>query len=151
MKPFEVAFNSEARILAVLYMCWKYKFPASYFLSFYESFGAQTLLIFKALACNKKIAINDNVFASIIEDSKKLHKQILKGISTKLKIKEMEKLVKAGKYVDEDIPETPEIDLFDFTEDYKEFIETYLLKNVKDIFSEVLTLRLGTKEIYKGF
>ena len=73
------------------------------------------------------------------------------GISTKFKIKDLEKLVKAGKYVDEDIPDDPEIDLFDFTEDYKEFIETYLLKNVKDIFSETLTLRLGTKEIYKGF
>ena len=151
MKPFEVQFSIDARILAVLYMCWKFKFPASYFLSFYESYGAQTLLIFKALACNKKIALNDNAFANIIEDSKKLHKQILKGISTKFKIKQLESMVKAGKYVDEDIPEHPEIDLGEFTEDYREFISSYLLKNVKDIFSEILTLRLGTKEIYKGF
>lgn len=148
-KPFSIEFKVDAKILAIIYVCWKYKFPLSYFLSFYEMYGAQTLFILKALACTKRITLNDNAFANLIEESRKLHKQIISGISTKLKIKQLEAQVKAGKLIDEDIPENPELDLNDFSEDYREYIELYLLKNIEDIFSEKFKLRLNTKDLYQ--
>lgn len=149
-KPFTVDFKIDAKIIAILYMCWKYKYPISYFLSFYENFGAQTLLIFKALACNKKITLNDNAFTNLIEESKKLHNQIIKGISTNLKIKQLENLVRAGKFIDEDIPETPMIEVNEFTEEFADFVKNYMLKNIEDIFKETVTLKLGTRELYQA-
>ena len=148
-KPFSVEFKIDAKILAIIYVCWKYKFPLSYFLSFYEMFGAHTLFILKALACNKRITLNDNAFANLIEESRKLHKQIITGISTNLKIKQLEAQVKMGKLIDEDIPEEPELELNGFSEDYRKFIELYLLKNIKNIFSETFVLGLNTKDLYQ--
>lgn len=148
-KPYEISFKIDAKILAIIYICWKYKFPLSYFLSFYEMFGPQTLFILKALACTKKITLNDSTFANILEESKKLHKQILKGISTNIKIKKLEIQVKNGKLIDEDIPELPEIDLSEFSDDYKEYIQTYLLKNILNIFADEVVLKIGTKELYQ--
>lgn len=148
-KPFEVQFHVDAKILAIIYICWKYKYPLSYFLSFYEMFGAQTLFILKALSCTRRITLNDNAFASLIEESKKLHLQIIAGISTNIKIKQLEAQITRGRLIDEDIPERPSIDCSEFSEEYAEFITSYLLPNVKNIFSETMTLKLGTKELYQ--
>lgn len=148
-KPFEVQFHVDAKILAIIYICWKYKYPLSYFMSFYEMFKEQTLFILKALSCTRRITLNDNAFASLIEESKKLHLQIIKGISTNLKIRQLEAQVKQGRLIDEDIPERPTIDTSEFSEEYAEFVNEYLLPNVKNIFTETLTLQLGTKELYQ--
>lgn len=149
VKPFEVQFHVDAKILAIIFICWKYKYPLSYFLSFYEMFGAHTLFILKALSCTRRITLNDNAFASLIEESKKLHLQMIKGISTNLKISQLEKKVTRGQLIDEDIPERPAIDYSVFSEEYADFIKTYLLPNVKTIFTDNLVLRLGTKELYQ--
>lgn len=148
-KPYEIEFKIDAKVLAILYVCWKFKLPISYFLTFYEKFGEWTLFIFKAMICAKKLALNDNALSNIIEESKKLQLQIIKGISTLIKIKQLETLTKAGKFIDEDIPERPEIDTMEFSDEYAEFIEKYLLKNIKNIFSKNVVLKLGTKELYQ--
>lgn len=147
-KPYEIEFKIDAKVLAIIYVCWKFKFPLSYFLSFYEMFGVQTLFILKAMACTKRITLNDNALANIIEESKKLHLQIIKGISTNIKIRQLEALVRGGNLIDEDIPEKPTIDLNEFSDDYRVFVEKYLLKNIKNIFAENVVLKLGTKELY---
>ena len=147
-KPFEIEFKVDAIKLAILFMCWKFKFPVSYFLTFYQMFGKQILFIFKAIACTKRITLNDSAFTKIIEESKKLQHQILKGISTKIKITQLETLVKNGKLIDEDIPEQPKLDLSEFSEEYKKFIQTYLLKNVSNLFSDTIILKVGTRELY---
>ena len=147
-KPFEIEFKIDAIKLAILFMCWKFKFPVSYFLTFYQMYGKQVLFIFKAIACTKRITLNDSAFTNIIEESKKLQHQILKGISTKIQIAKLEALVKNGRLIDEDIPEQPKLDLSEFSEEYKKFIQTYLLKNIVNIFSDTVVLKVGTKELY---
>lgn len=150
-KPFEVTFNVDAKVLAILYVCYRYKLPIAYMLSFYEMYGAQALFILKAISCtvNKRIPINDNVLIKIIEESRLLHSQILSGISTNIKRRNLSSLVKYGKHIPEPIPEEPTLDLTKFTPDYKEFIEDYLLQNVKNIFKEEITLALNTKDLYE--
>lgn len=149
-KPFEVEFNVDAKILSIIYICWKYKYPLSYFLSFYEMFGAQTLFILKALSCTKRLMLNDGAFTNIIEQSRKLHNQIIKGISTNLKIKTLELKIKSGKLIEEDIPEHPTLNLSEFDEEYSQFIREYLVKNVVNIFSETFTLKLNTRDLYQA-
>jgi len=149
-KPFEIAFKIDAKILAIIYVCWKQKYPISYFLTFYEMYGYHTLFILKALNCNKRIPLNDNALTNLIEESKILHKQILTGISTNMKIDKLENYVRNGMLIDEDIPERPQIDTSVFSEEYKEFVENYLLPNVKNIFSEVVTLRLSSRDLYQA-
>lgn len=147
-KQYEVEFKVDAKILSIMYVCWRFKFPLAYFISFYEMYGAQTLFILKAMICTKRIALNDNALANLIEESKKLHHQILKGISTNIKIKQLERIVTSGGLIDEDIPERPELNLEEFSEEYKEFINNYLLKNVKNIFAENMVLCMDTKDLY---
>lgn len=147
-KPYSVTFNLDAKILSVLYICWKYKFPLSFMLTFYEMYGEQSLFIFKAMACTKKITLNDNTFIKIIEESRNLNNQILKGISTNLKINTLTNKVKNGKKIEEIIPEKPVINITEFSEDYKKFISEYLVKNIKNIFSEKIELKLNTADLY---
>lgn len=148
-KQFSVKFKLEAPILALLYICYKYKFPAAYMLSFYEMYGKQSLFILKALSCTKKLNLNDNAFIKIIEQSKQLHKQIIAGISTKMKINRLQARVKAGAKIEEPIPEQPIIDSTTFSDpDYREFIDNYLLKNIHNIFSETIELQLDANDLY---
>lgn len=147
-KPFTITFTVDTKLLALLFICWKYKFPISYFLTFYEMYGAQSLFILKALACTKRITLNDNAFANIIEESKKLHQQILKGISTNIKINQLEAQLKLGKLIDEDIPEKPELNLEVFSEDYRTFITSYLSKNVADLFTQNYILEVNSRDLY---
>ena len=148
-KPFSVQFKLDARILALLYICYTYKFPASYMLSFYEMFGAQSLFILKAFSCTKRTPLPDNVFIKIIEESRLLHKQILTGISTNIKRKQLETQVKSGKKIDGEIPELPVIDTSVFTmQEYKDFVEDYLLKNIPNVFTNNPTLYLDSEDLY---
>lgn len=148
MKPFTVTFKLDARILAIIYICYKYKFPLSFMLSFYEMYGEQSLFILKAMSCNKKINLNDNAFIKVIEESKLLHNQIISGISTNIKRNNLIQKVKNGKLIDEIIPDCPEIDLSLFSQDYGYFIHYYLLRNVKNIFAEEIELMLDTTDLY---
>jgi len=150
-KPFEITFDVDAKALAILYVCWRYKLPAAYMLSFYEMYGAQALFILKAISCtiNKKIPINDNVLIKVIEESRELHKQILSGITTNIKRRNLSSLVKYGKHIPEPIPDEPTLDYTKFSDDYKEFIVDYLLQNVKNLFKEEITLSLNTKDLYE--
>ena len=147
-KPFEVEFKIDSNVLAILFICWKFKFPAADFLTFYQMYGVNSLFIFKALSCNKRITLNDNAFTNILEECKKLHKQILAGISLNIKIKQLEVKVKSGGLIDEDIPEHPILKLEEFSEDFQLFIK-YLVKNVNNIFSETFTLKLSTRDLYQ--
>lgn len=147
-KPFIAKFKIDAKLLAILFICYKYKFPLSFMLSFYEMYGEQSLFILKAMSCAKKISLNDNTFIKIIEESKLLHKQIIKGISTNIKRNQLIQQVKSGRLITEMIPDCPEIQSNLFSEDYKEFIEKYLLKNIKDIFKEEVELMMSTTDLY---
>lgn len=147
-KPFIAKFKIDAKLLAILFICYKYKFPLSFMLSFYEMYGEQSLFILKAMSCVKKISLNDNTFIKILEESKLLHKQIIKGISTNIKRDQLIQQVKSGRLITEMIPDCPEIQSNLFSEDYKEFIEKYLLKNIKDIFKEEVELMMSTTDLY---
>ena len=148
MKPFSVTFKLDAKILAIIYICFKYKFPLSFLLSFYEMYGEQSLFILKAMACTKKISLSDNTFAKIIEESRLLYKQILSGISTNIKRNQLISQVKNGRLITDMIPNCPEISLCEFTDDYKQFIKQYLIKNVKNLFQEEIELMMNTTDLY---
>lgn len=148
MKPFSVTFKLDAKILAIIFICFKYKFPLSFLLSFYEMYGEQSLFILKAMACTKKISLSDNTFAKIIEESRLLYKQILSGISTNIKRNQLISQVKNGRLITEMIPNCPEISLCEFTDDYKQFIKQYLIKNVKNLFQEEIELMMNTTDLY---
>jgi hypothetical protein len=148
MKPFSITFKLDAKILAVIYICFKHKYPLSFLLSFYEMYGEQSLFILKAMSCAGKLKLTDNAFAKLIEESRLLYSQILKGISINIKRNKLISQVKNGKLITEIIPNCPEIDLNDFTDDYKQFITNYLEKNVKDLFKEEIELMLDTTDLY---
>lgn len=148
MKPFSVTFRLDAKILAIIYICFRYKFPLSFMLSFYEMYGEQSLFILKAMSCAKKITLSDNTFAKIIEESRLLYKQILTGISINIKRNKLINQVKNGKLIDEIIPDCPEINLKEFSDEYKQFICQYLTKNVKNLFNEEIELMMDSKDLY---
>ncbi len=148
MKPFSVSFKLDAKILAIIYICYKYKFPLSFLLSFYEMYGEQSLFILKAMSCTKKIALSDNTFAKIIEESRLLYKQIIAGISINLKRNQLITQIKNGRLLTEIIPNCPEIDTKQFTPDFSQFINKYLLKNVNNLFKEEIELMMDTNDLY---
>ncbi len=143
-KPFSITFKLDAKLLAIIYICYKYKFPLSFMLSFYEMYGEQSLFILKALACTKKITLHDNTFIKIIEESKLLHKQILNGIDS---LKQAQN-VPGGEAMLSDLQLKPQLNLSVFSDDYKLFIQSYLLENVVDLFTPILELKLNTADLY---
>jgi len=147
-KQFSVKFKLDPIILALIYICYRYKFPAAMMLSFYEEFGKKSLFILKAMTCAKKISLNDNQFIKIIEESKLLHKQLLTGISINMKRNKLENMVKNGMKIKEQIPDRPHVDLTVFSDEYSEFIETYLQYNLDNMFSEEPALKLNTTDLY---
>ena len=84
----------------------------------------------------------------IIEESRLLYKQILSGISTNIKRNQLISQVKNGRLITEMIPNCPEISLCEFTDDYKQFIKQYLIKNVKNLFQEEIELMMNTTDLY---
>ena len=147
-KQFSVKFKLDPIILALIYICYKYKFPAAMMLSFYEEFGKKSLFILKAMTCAKKITLNDNQFIKIIEESKLLHKQLLSGITINMKRNKLENMVKNGMKIKEQIPDKPHVNLTVFSDDYSEFIENYLQYNLDNMFSEEPSLKLNTTDLY---
>lgn len=147
-KPFSAKFPVDYKIFSLIYICYKYKFPLSFFLTMYEMYGESTLFTFKALSCVKNISLTDNSFVKIIEQSKILYKQILSGISTNIKRDYLSKVVKHGGKIKEIIPDEPKINLSQFNEEYREFISNYFLKNIQNIFSDELELKFNTTDLY---
>lgn len=148
MKPFSVKFKLDAQILAIIFICFKYKFPLSFMLAFYEMYEKNTLFVLKAMSCTKKISLNDNTFIKILQDSRTLYTQIIAGISTNIKRDRLISQVKNGKLITEIIPDCPEIQLKDFSDDYSQFITQYLINNVTDIFAEQIELQMDTIDLY---
>lgn len=147
-KPFSAKFKLDYKILALIYICYKYKFPLSFLLSFYEMYGEASLFTFKAMSCAKKISLTDAAFIKILDQSKILNNQIIAGIGIKRKIQQLSSIVKNGGKIKEEIPEEPSIDLTKFNDDYREFLEKYLLENLVDVFSETLELLFSTSDAY---
>ena len=121
-KIFITYFELNSHILAMLYLCYRFKFPISFMISFYENYKDNAFFVFKALSCKKQITLNDLTFAKIFEESRNLYKQIL--------VKDIK-------------PET-------FSEKYQDFIKNYLLVNIEDIYTETVALRLSTNMLYGG-
>lgn len=144
-KPFSAKFKLDDKMLAVIYICYEYKFPLSFMLSFYELYGDTSMFALKALTCSRKIKLTDSGLIRILEESRTLYKQIIKGTSTIMKINNL----KYNNKKNEEIPEYPEIDLAPFSEDYRNFIKYYLLENIDDIFSPMVKLRMSSDDIYK--
>ena len=113
-------------------------------------YGEQAMFILKAFSCMKPISISDNGLLKIVEESKLLYKLIIAGISVKIKRQQLEQKVKNGWTIKEPIPDEPTLDISEFSNDYKDFIENYLLKNIIDIFNEKLTLKLDTIDLYEA-
>ena len=117
-------------------------------LSFYEMYGDNSLFALKALSCSKRISLNDVTFAKIIEESRALYKQILAGESVLLEIEKAQKLNK-NNYDITSLPELPVIDTSEFSEDYRNFVNSYLLKNINNIYSPEVELRMSTEDLYQ--
>lgn len=148
-KQYSFKFELNSKLLSILYLCYKYNFPLSYMLSLYESFNDKSLFVFKALACKKKVALNDNTFVKILQQSRQLYKQILKGVSTLI---EIDKIKRENVFRQEKlpIPQFPSIDYSEFNDDYSKFIRNYLLVNIKDIYAQEVELMLTSRELHQG-
>ena len=144
-KPFSAQFKLNAKLLTMIYICYEYKFPLSFMLSFYELYGDNSIFALKALTCSRKIKLTDSGLMKILDESRILYNQIIKGIPTIIKI---EQLTRNNKNNDP-IPEYPQIDLTPFSEDYKNFLQYYLLENIQDIYSPIVKLKMSTDDIYK--
>lgn len=144
-KLFSVDFKIDAKMLTIIYICYEYKFPLSFMLSFYEMYGDTSMFAFKALSCAKKIKLTDSSLIKILDESRILYSQILQGISTIIKINEL----KSNNPNNEEIPEYPSIDLSKFSNNYRNFIQNYLLVNVTDIYAPRLNLKLSSDDLYK--
>lgn len=119
-KTFIAYFELNSHILAIMYLCYRFKFPLSFMITFYENYKDGAFFVFKALACKKQIALNDLTFAKIIEESRALYKQILvKDIKAEC-----------------------------FSEKYREFIEDYLLKLIPNIYDETVMLKMDASTLY---
>ena len=158
-KIFSTEFELDDKKLLVLYMCYKFKFPASYMLSFYELYEEKSLFTLKALACTKDIKLTDQSITKMLEESRKLYKQILRGRSIRNEIKEskikLKKEIEKARLLDLDlsmvslpaVPEEPTINTEDFSSEYKDFLENYLLRNVEDITFRNCNIGLTTDTV----
>ena len=144
-KLFSIDFKIDAKVLTIIYICYEYKFPLAFMITFYELYGETSMFALKALTCAKKAKLTDTKLMKIVEESRLLYTQILAGISTIMKIKQL----KAYNPKDEPIPEYPTIDTSKFTAEYKEFVENYLLQNIRDIYAPVVNLRLSSHDLYR--
>ena len=143
-KLYTVQFALNAKLLAIIYICYKYKFPLQFMLSFYEMYADSSLFVLKALTCCKKTKLTDNEFIKIMEESRRLFHQIQKGMSINIKRKQ----ISLGILKDEEMPEPPELNYLGFSESYTEFINEYLLKNIEDIYAPTVSLKMSSEDIY---
>ena len=75
-KPYVVRFITDEYLLTSMYLCYFNKIPLDLLMAMYEKFGKYSLFFFKALACKGYVRVSDKQFNDIIEDCKKLNKQI---------------------------------------------------------------------------
>lgn len=75
-KPYVVRFRTDEYLLASMYLCYFNKIPLDLLMVLYEKFGKYSLFFFKALACKGYVRVSDKQFCEILEDCKKLNKQI---------------------------------------------------------------------------
>ena len=75
-KPYVVRFRTDEYLLTSMYLCYFNKIPLDLLMAMYEKFGKYSLFFFKALACKGYVRVSDKQFNDIIEDCKKLNKQI---------------------------------------------------------------------------
>lgn len=143
-KIYSVQFSLNAKLIALIYICYKHKFPLQFMLSFYEMYGDTSLFALKALTCSRKTRLTDNEFIKIMEESRRLYSQIQRGISINLKRKQ----IKLGIIKDEEMPAAPKLDYLGFSESFNLFIDEYLLKNIDDIYAPTISLKMSTEDIY---
>ena len=122
MSTLTTSFSLNAHILTIMYICYKFKFPFSLMLTFYENYGDNALFVFKALACKKQIKLNDAMFIKIVEDSRKLCYQIFDG----------------------------EIKKEELSADFQDFVDNFLFKYVDNIYEPLIRLNLTTLMLYEG-
>lgn len=132
-KPFSARFKINSKILAVIYICYRHKLPLAFMLSFYEMYGDNSFFAFKAMSCAKRIPLNDNTFTKILQESRLLYKEILRGVSELI----------------DDPQADPQIDFTLFSPDYSNFIQHYLLKNINNIYDSYVELRMNCEDIYE--
>lgn len=144
-KPFSTRFKIDAKILTLIYICYEYKFPLCFMLSFYELYGDNSIFALKALTCSRKIKLTDSGLMKILDESRLLYKQIVEGMSTIIKINKL----KAYNKDNEEIPELPKINFEVFSNEYKNFLQNYLLENINDIFAPVVKLKMSSDDLYR--
>lgn len=146
-KDYSTRFRLNSKLIAMIYMCYQYKFPLSFLLAFYEMYGDNSLFALKAFACAKKISLNDNTFVKIIEESRILYRQILAGES---RILEINSILTHNKNTGDnlELPEYPTINSAGFSDSFRNFIDEYLLVNIDDIFAPIVTLKFRVQDLY---
>ena len=144
-KVFSTEFVLSAKIIAVIYICYEYKYPLSIMMSFYEMFGDQSMFALKALSCCKKTKLTDNTLTKALEESRCLFNQIVKGQTIINKINQL----KFNNPKNEPIPEYPKLDTNCFSNNFKDFIENYFLVNIPNIYSPVVELKMSSDDLYK--
>lgn len=135
---FKTRFKLNSKLIAIIFICYKYKYPLAYFLTLYEMYKEASLFAFKAFSCNKKIELSNKTFIQILEESRDLYHQILAGQSMIIKMKNE----KSDTIVE------PKIDVTQFSPEFRFFIENYLLKNMSNIFDEEVELTMTSDELY---
>lgn len=153
-KIFVTEFELDAKKLALIYICYQYKFPLCFMLSFYEMWSDSSLFALKALTCTKKSKLTDTSLMKALDESSSLYKQILKGTNTIRRIKETKDKInkinqKSSAEPLPEIPEYPKLTLHNFSPSFKKFVTDYLLVNVEDIYSPVIKLRFSSDDVYK--
>lgn len=120
-RPFVVRFKADEFLLASMYLCFFNKVPMDLLMALYEKFGKHSLFFFKALACKGYVRVSDKQFHKIIEDCKKLYKQI----------------------------RNKKINRNDFDEKMNKFID-YLDSNTEDIYAYEIRLFFDLDDFYSG-
>ena len=113
-------FELNTPLIAIMYMCYEYKMPVALMIAFYESYTEMALYLFKAMACMKYVTLTDAKFKQIVEESRKLYWQI---VDHRVKVEE-------------------------FSPEFQQFINTYLMVNIEDIYAERIKLNITTKQLY---
>ena len=136
-KIYATEFKLSAKMLAIIDMCYIYKFPASIMLSFYELYGDNTFFALKALTCARKLDLTDTTLVKIIDESNLLYKQIQDNI----------RKLELAKSKNEEYK--PELNLNVFSANYRSFIEEYLLSNIENLYTPIVKLKLSSDDLYR--
>lgn len=132
-KIFSTQFKLDAKMIAIIYLCYEYKFPLAFMLSFYEMYGDNSLFALKALSCAKKISLSDNTLIKIIDESRLLYDQIVFNRNKLTEHSDFE----------------PTIDYNKFTLSFGRFIQNYLEQNIENLYEPIVKLRLDSRDLYE--